>query len=912
MKRFVLLLMLSVGLIPWVMAKEKVIVVGAGVSGLITAKNLQAAGYEVVVLEARNRIGGRVWTDRSTGSPLDLGASWIHGTNGNPIKTIADEINTPLTAVTDYDSTSSFDADGVEDPVSDALIDGFQSIYNKFAKIHLNLGEDVSVQSVIDEAVKAGDYAGLNTRILDSIVNTTFEHEHTGAASDLSIAGVVEGEDITGGDVLFTEGYDKITDYLATGLDIRLQTVVSAVTYGNAGVTVKTATETFTGDRVVMTVPLGVLKAGDITFDPALPADKLSAISRLGFGVLNKVWLEFPSVFWDNTDIHNYFSDSKGHFNEWVNWHKGSGKKYLLGFNAAAYGVEIEGKTDEEIVAEAMSILRLMWGNSIPDPVSQVITRWNSDPYAKGSYSYIKVGSSVADRTTLANAVADRLYFAGEATDKDHAATVNGAYDSGVREAAKIVALGNLDADNDGIRNFEDATPNGEDAIVATASAYLMTAPTSVNVSNLHLINTSAFDQRFTATLYAGDGTRLGAPDQLLSDTPTKPDGRLVMSSAAIQNRFGVDPWKGPAVLEVKSGGSFEMMIKLTSPSGLVSNTNCVRKDRVLNIEGFDSTKNKTFVRFINTGDQTLSAIKATLYDKNGGIIGAADTVMVDSLPAKSQVWVNRDDFAAKLGSQWDGEAMLEVAAVDGLKLLNLNFVNNETFFNFSCFENTSGTVYLQTTSTSQNVSYTHLVNTSTVAQQFTGSLYNGDGELLGNADQPLHSGTLAPRSRVILSSGDIETLLGTSAWKGPAVLEVKGTDTFELMTKLTSPSGLISNTNCVRRGEVHNIEGADSADMTFIRFINTGASALPAIKGTLLDSSGAAIGKSTQTLVSSLPAKSSVWLNRDNLADIVGEQWQGEAMLTIASPPDALRLLNLNFINSETFFNFSCYEASI
>jgi len=459
-KRSLFVVIVCIGLIHTTIAKEKVIVVGAGLSGLISAKNLMQEGYEVVVLEARDRIGGRVWTDRSTGTNVDLGASWIHGIDGNPIKALADQINTPLTGLTDYDSTSTFDFNGVEDPVNDSLIDGFQDIYDQYADPHIENGDDISVQAVIDEAVTIGAYNGLSTRIIDSIVNTTFEHELAGDASELAIAGVAEGEDISGGDVLFEEGYDKITDFLATGLDIRLESVVKTISYGESGVVVNTSQDEFKGDRVIVTVPLGVLKAGDITFNPALPEEKLSAISRLGFGVLNKVWLGFPSVFWDNTDIHNYFSEPKGHFNEWVNWHKASGNNYLLGFNAASYGVEIESKTDEEIVAEAMSILRLMWGEDIPDPTSHVITRWKSDPYAKGSYSFIKVGSVSADRVTLAASVSDRVFFAGEATDTAHSATTNGAYDSGIREAAKIVAIGNLDPDGDGVRNFDDAFPN--------------------------------------------------------------------------------------------------------------------------------------------------------------------------------------------------------------------------------------------------------------------------------------------------------------------------------------------------------------------------------------------------------------------------------------------------------------------
>ena len=221
-----------------------------------------------------------------------------------------------------------------------------------------------------------------------------------------------------------------------------------------------------------------------------------------------------------------------------------------------------------------------------------------------------------------------------------------------------------------------------------------------------------------------------------------------------------------------------------------------------------------------------------------------------------------------------------------------------------------TGMVFLQTTSTSQNVSLTHVINSSEESQRFTGTLYNSAGESVGGENQSLHIGAISPNGRLILSSETLETAFDIPPWRGPALLEVKGTASFELMTKLTSPSGLVSNTNCVRRDQVHNIEGADSPNMSYIRLINIGTTTLSSIRGTIYDGNGEVIGNGSQTLVSSLAPKQQVWINRDDLFDIVDDNWNGEAMLKIESPSDTLRLLNLNYINSETFFNFSCYEA--
>lgn len=460
------------------------------------------------------------------------------------------------------------------------------------------------------------------------------------------------------------------------------------------------------------------------------------------------------------------------------------------------------------------------------------------------------------------------------------------------------------DRDGDGISNLEEF----ESATRATQ--YLMTTSASSNVTFLHIVNTSDEAQLFSGTLYSGDGERLGNADTPLNTTSVPANGRLILTAVDLENLFSVEPWTGPAMLEVAGAGSFQLMSKLISPSGLVSNTNCVRDEDVHNIEGFDSD-NLTFVRFLNTTVNTMSDIRGALHSPDGNRIGADNLTILDTLAPKQAVWISRQNLSEIFGSEWNGVASLYVEPVPGLKLLNLNFVNSETFFNFSCFEDlTNSTVFLQTTSNSINISYSHIVNTSSQDQSYRGTLYNGNGEQLGSARQLLHEGVIPSKGRLVLSSEDLESIFNVAPWSGPAMLEVSGNGTFELMTKLTSPSGLISNSNCVRESQVHNIEGFDSEDRTFVRFINTGSQPITNVRGSLYDKNGASIGLPDTLLISSLESKSAEWLTKEDLASLFGGTWNSEALLSITNPDGALRLINLNFVNKETFFNFSCYET--
>ncbi|WP_310719021.1 flavin monoamine oxidase family protein [Streptomyces lydicus] len=419
----------------------RVIVVGAGISGLAAARHLADQGQDVVILEARNRIGGRISTsEKWAGVPLDLGASWIHGIDSNPIAALAAKAKA-RTVVTDPDSSTDYLTDGTEVEGAQAkAIAGWQrKTEDAVAAYQDDADKDASVRSVVERALHWSSLSDTDKALVAFGLND-YEHEYSGSVGQLSALYFDSGADIKGKDVLFPGGYRQITDLLAAGLSIRTGQVVKHIDWDSSGVTVGTDKDTFHADHVVVTLPLGVLQSGAVTFGPGLPAAKRTAIDKLGMGVLNKCYLRFPKVFWPDTDWMTYVPgvDKYGQWEQWINITRPTGHPVLLGFNAADFGRTIEGWSDTRIIDSAMGTLRTLFGGEIPAPVGHQITRWASDPYARGSYSYNKIGSTPVMRDHLAAGVDDRVHFAGEATHRDSYQTVHGAYLSGIRAAKEV------------------------------------------------------------------------------------------------------------------------------------------------------------------------------------------------------------------------------------------------------------------------------------------------------------------------------------------------------------------------------------------------------------------------------------------------------------------------------------------
>lgn len=415
---------------------KTVIVIGAGISGLAAAKKLKQKGFSVIVLEAQEKVGGRLRTDRSLGVAFDEGASWIHGPNGNPITNLASQSGAN-TFLTDDDNVEVYDMNG--SAYSDSVL--------------------TSTENQFDNAVSAVQNAGTLTQSFESVFNSLYPSQatnrlwkymlsaflefNTGAdISKLSSKYFYDDEEFGGSDVIITNGYDKVTDYLAQGLDVRLNTRVNSIDYTGQKVKVTTNGNLFEGDYVLVSVPLGVLKKNAISFTPALPADKITAINKTNMGNVNKFLLVWNTPFWNtNLQYIGYTPDIKGKFNYFLNVKKFTTNNALMTFAFGDYATATESMSDSEIINEVMLHLKSIYGNSIPNPTNMLRTKWGQNVNTYGAYSYATNGTTTADFDTLAKEVNNKLFFAGEHTNRDYRGTVHGAYLSGIREADKIIDL---------------------------------------------------------------------------------------------------------------------------------------------------------------------------------------------------------------------------------------------------------------------------------------------------------------------------------------------------------------------------------------------------------------------------------------------------------------------------------------
>ena len=417
-----------------------VIIIGAGAAGLAAFRDLDRAGLRTVCLEARDRIGGRILTvhDPACPIPIELGAEFIHGRSPETWEIVRSA------------GLKAYDAGG-QSPAIEGMIDR-----SSFWK---------ETDQIFDEMERTAE-----TDVDQSFANFLSKIDGSDAAKEMATA-YVEGfnaarkevigiaslaidqkaADAIDGDKGFriVDGYDSVAKHLLAGVDdvnskLRLNTVVQSVEWFRGRVAVETSAGMFHGKRTILTLPLGVLQARSVLFDPP-PVDVLAAADALAFGDVKRLVLRFREAFWERDealrDAGFLFSQQK-HFPVW--WTAMPIRvPILVGWSSGPRCAGLKGQSKDEIVQIAIDELSKIIKTGASELrellEASYMHDWHADPFAGGAYSYVPTGA-LAARRTLAEPVEDTLYFAGEATELDgHSATVHGAIASGRRAANEII-----------------------------------------------------------------------------------------------------------------------------------------------------------------------------------------------------------------------------------------------------------------------------------------------------------------------------------------------------------------------------------------------------------------------------------------------------------------------------------------
>ena len=406
--------------------------IGAGAAGLAAAAELASAGRRVVILEARERIGGRCWTHRLPGvsAPVELGAEFIHGRPESTLRLLKRADIATLDSV----RSSLYAAGGKLVPI-EPFAEAARAV--RGAVLH----EDISFATFLARRRLAE-----RTRTFARLMVQGFDAADPARVSAQSI--VEEwggGASIGSSQPRPASGYGPMLERLAAealarGAQLRLQAVVRRVRWQPGAVHVEGEFlgERFvhTARRAIVTLPLGVLQAGAVRFEPAL-REKRKALAQLASGPVVKAALRFAHPFWEKLSPGTaFFHSPRASFPTF--WTPLPARVPLLIGWAGGPKAERLGRLSEpKLIQEALSGVRGLFGK-VPPVHAALVHDWRRDPFAHGAYSYVLVGGRGA-RETLASPIADTLFFAGEATDADDSGTVGGALASGERAARQVL-----------------------------------------------------------------------------------------------------------------------------------------------------------------------------------------------------------------------------------------------------------------------------------------------------------------------------------------------------------------------------------------------------------------------------------------------------------------------------------------
>jgi monoamine oxidase len=411
-----------------------VVVVGAGAAGIAAGQELRRLGKRAVVLEARGRVGGRVFTDRSLGDPWEAGALYIHWSDRNPW--------TELAARYGFETIDPSSMSGgmrfvdVSGPSDGRQRRGAFGMVQQFFDSDNGAVPDVSMLERV---------GGPNSEFRDSAfaiarMSLGDEPERISAADYARLW--------AGDDLIVRQGYGNLVERSAEGLDIRLSTPVQAIDWSGAGVRVTTSAGVIGARAAIVTLPVGVLQKGGVRFTPELPQRTRDGIAGIGMGALTKVALKFKGDRFGmtpGTDLWVRLSP-RASINFECFTHD---RDIVIAFFGGDHARQIMAQGEQGAVRAVLSEFRRHVGASVDRAFAGgKLAGWATDPYSFGAYSHALPGRAHS-RALLAEPVGDRIWFAGEATagwgpgeNFGGAMTVGGAWIAGAAAAKKIASLG--------------------------------------------------------------------------------------------------------------------------------------------------------------------------------------------------------------------------------------------------------------------------------------------------------------------------------------------------------------------------------------------------------------------------------------------------------------------------------------
>lgn len=328
-------------------AVGRAVIVGAGIAGLAAASYLRNAGWEVEVVEARDRVGGRIHTDRSLGVPLERGASWVHGVTGNPMVRLVQQAGLSLQP-TNFEDARARDATSGRPAGGVAVADA--ELWRAAGQVARQRPD--AAESVATALGRVGWTPDTPQRQLAELTELVMEY---GVDLDrLGAQALWEGRASRGGDSMVVGGYSAVPELLAADLPIRLSTPVRGITTDRSGVTVQTDSGQLAADAVVLAIPLAVLQASAVALD--WPAPIASALAGLTTGNLEKVFLSYPEVWWPAAQVLQVMSAPARRWSEWYPMDPLVESAIIMGLSGGAAALTRSG-TDDEVAGEAAGTL---------------------------------------------------------------------------------------------------------------------------------------------------------------------------------------------------------------------------------------------------------------------------------------------------------------------------------------------------------------------------------------------------------------------------------------------------------------------------------------------------------------------------------------------------------------------------